>query len=173
MISYRITKYNPKLRIENDIYKENEWTSFCDIGKVFDGVEFTKEEYMLTEVKYINVVLSVIRTCNISTLKVKSLEKYSEETDFKNEKITFSKEIESTFNNIKEGDIINVDEIENLIKLILREKIWCKLVFKRNFFIHFGYDFYMYVGCELSLDSIKQAIGGIGLYVEEKESPYL
>jgi len=38
---YRITKYNPMNRDANGAYLLNEWTSFSDIGKTFDGKTLT------------------------------------------------------------------------------------------------------------------------------------
>ena len=48
-----ITKYNSIFRDENWNYTRNEWTSISDIGKKFDDVLFTKEEYLEIEKKYI------------------------------------------------------------------------------------------------------------------------
>jgi hypothetical protein len=66
---------------------------------------------------------------------------------FKNEKVDFSQDMKFAHKKIQEGDLIVESEIENILKLILREKLWCKLVSEGKLFIHFGYDFYMYIGC--------------------------
>jgi len=63
--------------------------------------------------------------------------------------------------------------LADVCRLVLREILWCKLESTNGFYIHFGYDYYMYVGSPVSsqraIDYGKQN----GLYVEEMESPYL
>lgn len=173
MFSYRVTKYNPKSRNEDDIYNANEWSSYHDIGKVFDGDKFTKCEYLLVEGKYINAVLLILGEIGVNELRVKSLEKYLEGIGGKHNEEDISDELMYCYNNTKEGDLVNVMELKNIIKLILRENMWCKLELKKKILIHFGYDYYMYIGCNLNLELIDEAIGEIGLYIEEKDSPYL
>lgn len=37
MVSWRITKYDPKDRDQNGVFLKESWTSFSDVGKVVDG----------------------------------------------------------------------------------------------------------------------------------------
>ena len=46
MYKYRITKYNPQYRDDKDIFMKNEWTSYTDIGKIYNEHIFLKEEYL-------------------------------------------------------------------------------------------------------------------------------
>ena len=75
MISWRITKYNPKHRNEKDEYQKMEWTSCGDIGKLYDGKEFTLNDYMAVENAYIYIKLLFMKNVEITTLTVKYLEK--------------------------------------------------------------------------------------------------
>ena len=43
---HEIVKYCPENYDENGAYKANEWTSFSDIGKSYDGKVFTLENYL-------------------------------------------------------------------------------------------------------------------------------
>ena len=52
MVEYRITKYNPANRIDG-IYITEEWTSFSDIGKIFDGTKLTQTEYHIRTKRHI------------------------------------------------------------------------------------------------------------------------
>ena len=56
MLFYRVTKYDPKNRSSRGIYTVNEWTSYCDIGKIFDGKKLTFEEYREIEDRYIEAI---------------------------------------------------------------------------------------------------------------------
>lgn len=52
MIRYRITKYPPQNRNEQGWYTKEEWTSYVDIGKVYDSGLFTLEDYLKVESNY-------------------------------------------------------------------------------------------------------------------------
>ena len=55
-----IVKYAPENYDERGIYRKNEWLMVSDIGKVYDGKRFTREEYLETEDKYAQAVIRVI-----------------------------------------------------------------------------------------------------------------
>ena len=75
---YRITKYNPQYRNKNGKYLEEEWTSYSDISKCFSDQLLTFEEYISVENKYIQAVLELATSKNISKFKLVELEKYDE-----------------------------------------------------------------------------------------------
>jgi hypothetical protein len=141
--SYKITKYNPR---NESIHLD--WTSFCDIGKLV-----SEEEYLCIEKEYINTVIYLCRYFEIEFLEIQNLELYSNITEY------------------HEKDIINIKNITDLLQMILREYLWCKLVSKECEF-HFGYDYYMYF---ISRKSSTDWIDGISnkLFIEEYQSPYL
>jgi hypothetical protein len=63
--------------------------------------------------------------------------------------------------------------VARIVRLVLRELIWCKLEANAGLYFHFGWDYYMYcVGVELTTENCN-AITAIGLFVEEFPSPYL
>ena len=70
-----------------------------------------------------------------------------------------------------EGLSISSDRLPVLCRAMLREEYWCRIE-GDDFFIHFGYDFYMYLGasspCEHSLDYARS----LGLFPESLISPY-
>jgi hypothetical protein len=47
---------------------------------------------------------------------------------------------------LKHGSIVQASELEDVIRLILREVLWCKLIKADRFYVHFGWDYYMYIG---------------------------
>jgi|SRR5579872_4486671 hypothetical protein len=166
---WRITKYNPQYRDSNDIFLQNEWTSYSDIGQIFNSATFTYEEYIHIEKLYIKAIQDFMNCHNITTLQVNELEKPK----------TISSDIHNTdaminlFSSIKNNDWVAQNNIENICKLILRDKLWCKLIYNEQIFVHFGWDFYMYIGstspCPDAIDAIKKS----GLFVEPFISPYL
>jgi hypothetical protein len=120
---YRITKYNPQNRDANGAYLLNEWTSFSDIGKSFDGTILDESEYFKVEDKYIGSALFFLRETGVYQLIISSLEniKYHFEPGLKN---------------LKQGQIFELQDLEQLFRLVFREKIWCKFEWHDQAFVH-------------------------------------
>lgn len=153
--TWRITKYNPAYRNERGIYINDEWTAYSDIGKSFKGKILTEDEYLRYENLYIDSIIKLMRASNIYILSISELEVYDENIQLKN------------------GIILSIDDITKVIKSILRERIWCKLTYVNEFYVHFGYDFNMYVGSNKPSDDVLHEIRRSELFVEEFISPYL
>lgn len=164
--SYRVTKYNPQNRNEKWFYKDlNEWTS------IYDFKERDKNQYINIENMYIEIVKKFMDLNNISFLTIKNYEEKDKYEEIKF-KIWISKK---NFEKIKNNTIISMNEIPTLIRLILRENLWCKLIWNRNFFIHFWYDLYMFIWFKYS-KKIEEKIKNINIdniYIEKFRSPYL
>lgn len=158
MKSIRVTKYNPKNRNASGNYTlVEEWTSISDVGDSYEGQVFTMDQYLATEEKYVKAVEVLMQKTGIINLKIVSLENHSNESDF----------------DLTEGKTIPRKFVKELVKMILREKIWGKLVAKNQFEVHFGYDYYMYfIGESLTEEIIEELKKIEGLYVENMPSPY-
>lgn len=152
MNQYRITKYNPIFRNMYGHYTAREWTDFSDVGKEFNGVILTMDKYLYYENAYIKTAISMLKSCNINNLIIKNLEIYNND-------------------NLFENQIFFLENIPNAIRNILRNNFWCKLETK-EFFIHFGFDYYMYIGCTLEKEKVTQIANSNHLYCEEFLSPY-
>ena len=167
MHSWRITKYNPIFRDKNGFYLKNEWTAFSDIGQLFENKKLAFEEYIKTKTAYISAILLFFACNKLSTLMVMHLEKNRpfEDNAFN------TKTMAIVFNKIEERLLIKQDLIEVVARLVLREAIWCKLE-SEKMYVHFGWDYYMYIGsnnfCKKQITDIEQS----GLFVEKCPSPY-
>lgn len=159
MNSVRITKYDPRNRDANGHYTlVDEWASISDVGKSFQGKILTMEQYLAIEEKYIQAVEVLLQKNGSSDIAIVDLENHTDETAM----------------DLSEGKTISRNLMSDLVKLILREKVWGRLVANNQFEIHFGYDYYMYfVGESLTIDIIEELRMINGLYVEEVRSPYL
>jgi hypothetical protein len=146
--SLRITKYHGYDVEGNLTSPENEWTSYFDVGN-----KVSLEDYILVEDEYINFVISLCYLFSVEKLTVSELEIFDEA------------------GLLKYPESVAINELPLLIRDVLREKIWCKLL-SDDLEVHFGYDFYMYVFCPLSCDFIKSKIK-TSLNVEAFQSPYL
>lgn len=150
---YRISKYDPSNRV-GYMYIVDEWTDYSDIGKVYNGFAFTLEEYEKTENSYINCIIQIMQLSNIRRLNIKDREVYNDN------------------NHINSMSAISIHEVKPVIRECLRNSIWCKLEAK-NFFVHFGYDFYIYIGCVLSKAYVESIVVKNGLFCELFQSPYI
>jgi len=167
MYQWRITKYNPKNRDELGNYQKNEWTSIIDVGKKFDGIEFSLGEYLTYESAYIDAITRIMNENNVESIKIEALEKMK----FVNY-ADFSKQREKKiFESLKKDMLVSTLYVVQIAKLALREMIWCKLSCNRVF-VHFGYDFYMYIGSEQPAKEAIRTITDNILFVEDMVSPY-
>jgi len=158
MIQYRVTKYDPKHRDASGVYTRNEWHLAAQIGDVFDYGEFTATEYVTVENAYINAVMAFLSESQVSSLSICSLENTC---GFASPDLP-----------LQDGYECTAVEIADVARLVLRERIWCRLVCE-DAFVHFGWDCYLYIGvpveCPVSIESCVRA----GLFVELFDSPYL
>ena len=152
MKEYRVTKYNPKYRNEDGAYSRSEWTSYCDIGDLVSN-----KQYENVENSYIESALDFIEEQNIENMTITCIEN---EFSYTEAGVT-----------LEVGRKLNKNEIKNVVRSILREKYWAKLENKKSF-IHFGYDYYMYIGVPNEPIQAMKRAKAKGLYVEEFTSPY-
>ena len=168
MFSWRITKYNPCNRDINGIYTlPDEWTSYSDIGTVRDGKVFAYEDYKKIEDAYVASILMIMDCNAVQKLKVVGLEKRGPLISYS----YISEDMKEMYDKVRDGIYCSEDTINVVARLVLREKLWCKFE-SSSMFVHFGYDYYMYIGSAQMCKKEIQKIQEIGLYVEEQESPY-
>ena len=171
MINYRITKFDPRKRNKQGHFLDNsEWTAISDIGKsAYKYV--TYEEYEKVETTYIDAVRLILREKNLNSLEVDGLEAsyytkeaFEEDTlsgRLRNIEVDYHDEIAT----LKNGTTLSLAEIPTIMRLILRECIWMKLL-QADFSLTFGYDYYMYVKCYNLKGATIKAIEKMNLFVE-------
>ena len=168
MNEYRVTKYNPAfrndyghhtgpsrnpaVRIDEAPFTKFEWTTFKEIGETFSGVVFTREEYDRVEDAYIETAMTFLRESGESSVRVTGLDKRGKQFDLDN------------------GDVLPLERIDEIMRPTLREEISCRLE-GRESFVHFDWDFYMYIGVPRPCSRAGVRASELGLYVEECASP--
>jgi len=75
---------------------------------------------------------------------------------------------------VEEGaELSTVDAIE-VVRQMLREEGWCRLEDDDRFYIHVGWDYYLYVGSERPCEESVAQAKSVGLFVDgDFPSPYL
>ena len=149
MHEFRITKYDPKKRDTDGSYlDQEEWTCFSEVGG-----KLTLDEYEKVESAYINTAIDFISKSGIVSLRITGLEENMNESGF------------------SENDEVWLSSLPKILSSILRDLFWCRLESERGF-IHFGWDYYMYVGVSEISQSAFSSASDRGLFVEEFTSPY-
>ncbi|MCP1161074.1 hypothetical protein [Bacillus infantis] len=158
---YRVTKYDPQKRDAYGNYlDDSEWTSFSEVG-----TKVGEEEYLNTETNYIQAITAFMDEAGVDRLYVNALEMWTEAAAVQ-EKLLF-------LSDIWIGKAVRKEEITEMARLTLREAVWCKLSFRKEFFVHFGYDYYMFIGTNKDCPQARRNVLEAGLFVEEFRSPYL
>lgn len=154
MHEYRVTKYDPKLRNSSGAYTVADWISVRDIGKSFGGAVLTDQECRRVENAYIEAALAFLAETGLTSIRVDGLENAKKQVlDF------------------YDGSVVELQRLRETIGRILRGEFWCRLE-GEEFFIHFGWDYYMYVGVPHRCPAAELKAAELGLYVEEFASPY-
>lgn len=152
MHEYLICKYDPQYRVDG-IYIRNEWSGETDIGKTFEDGILTREEYEATLDRYVQCAVDILKCDCIARMTISDIETYDENFTW------------------KEGEMVEQDQLPVIISDCLHEKYWCRLSGEESF-IHFGYELYMYIGCNIALDKIKAICAQYNMFAIERESPY-
>ena len=129
----------------NGIYTKDEWISMYDVGKMYDGKTFTFEEYLTVEKSYLNVIKKILQGVNIKRVRIK--------------------QGENMYSKLNNSVLCSQEEVLLVARGCLREEFWCKLVSK-DFFVHFGYDYYMYIGANIEEDHMSEIARENGLFSE-------
>ena len=155
MHHFRVTKYDPARRDASGAYPQDEWTSFSDIGKVFEGILLTLKAYEETEDAYVKAAIAFLREAGASCLHVVGLEVKPDAVDAP-----------------LDDDTLNHDEVASALRGLLREEFWCRLE-GENVFVHVGWDYCMYVGVPHQCPVAEASARSEGLFVEAFASPYV
>ena len=140
-IADEIVKYAPENYDERGIYRKDEWVALSDIGNVYDGKRFTREEYLETEDKYAQAVIRGMELAGCSFLTVEYLFVSRKKSDMKrrftpkNPLYEQNKDLYDMFLNIKEDMRIHISQIEKAVRLNLREFMNCDLTNKKKRFL--------------------------------------
>jgi hypothetical protein len=150
--SFRITKYDPRHRAASGAYQRDEWTAFSDVGRTFAGEVLTLAEYLRVEDLYLDAVQCSMRCAGVESVTVAALEMH--------------RRPDTT---IFTGMQLDAAAARAVARSVLREQLWCKLVGPDGYYIHFGYDYYLYTGGTFHRDLAAEIRG---LYIEVFDSPY-
>jgi hypothetical protein len=153
---YRVTKYDPALRDDRGAYTGNDWTMFDQIGETFDGVRLTLSTYLDVEARHLVTMASFLEESGTSFVMAEDVENHNQ-----------------TFR-VSEGARLSQVEVNNVVRQMLRGEGWCRLTDNDRFYIHAGWDYYLYVGTQQPCERSVALAESKGLFVDRDfPSPYL
>ncbi|HLP02525.1 MAG TPA: hypothetical protein VK163_10920 [Opitutaceae bacterium] len=154
MYQYRVTKYDPAFRNNAGAYTRDDWTMFRQIGDAFGGVTLSESEYLRIESAYVEAATAFLTEDQSPELRVTSLE------------------IRADLPTVPpEGSLVAWSDFGRICRSVLREEFWCMLQADGRF-VHFGWDFYMYIGVVSPCEKAIEKAQTLGLFVENCASPY-
>ena len=157
MFEYRVTKYDPKFRDTAGAYTRDEWIMFSQVGSEVAGEVLSLAAYEKIEQSYIDSAIFFLKEAGVRQLLVNG---------FENNRQTVSGKL------FREGLSLEHDALRAAFKSVLREEFWSRFEDDSGSFVHFGWDYYMYIGVLVPcVEAIAQARQS-GLFVEEFRSPY-
>jgi len=153
-----ITPYNPIYRDEKGVYLNDEIFRACKVGKSME-----LDDYLVLENACIESVKIIMSLTKCSSLSIRYLEKHSEPLCFFEEE---KRILNDTYFSLADKQFVNNVNLEIVMKLILRESVWCQLVnLSKRLYVRFGYDYYMYFNTRLKMEKYKNHIEKNGLFV--------
>ena len=168
---HEIAKYNPS-NYADGIYTVDEWTSMSDVGKCYHGIMFALEDYLKVEQQYLDAVLSILCATGCKYMSIQYLEA---DRNLVEEQIKSSKNYNSdapllkSLPKLQVNKRIGLQEIDQIIRLNLREYIYAVLVNKKHQLkIEFGYDYYLRVCTALDDATLRSIVGGAGLFLDPR-----
>ncbi|MBO0905547.1 DUF7683 domain-containing protein [Jiella sonneratiae] len=172
LFTYRITKYDPSRRDASGAFTEPDWTSMSDVGKAIRGEVLSPERYLATEDSYVAYILWFFDRPGLAHLRMTGVETANLGENLK-KSMRDPKTFDPRFLTIapEEDGILLRADIAAVCRMVLREIFWCRLEVAERFFVHFGWDYYVYVGSPVPWDGSAD-IHPIPLFVGECPSPH-
>jgi len=159
---WRVTHYDPALRDGQGAYQGDSWTSCADVGGTFAGVELTWERYLEQENAHVESALEFLMETGSRALRVVGLEDHGGGRE-----VLRSVALPA----LSEGALLRGRELAALVRGLLREQVWCRLE-APGFYLHVGYDYYLYLGASQPCPHSVASARSRGLFVETFPSPY-
>jgi hypothetical protein len=170
---WRISKYDPAFRDENYVYQREEWTSAADIGSTFNSATLDEETYLATETAHVEAVRAFMVDAGVAALAVTSFEPPSEEDYVYLQKLPLpdTRELAHRMRQVREGDEFSGEQLDRLLRLLVRRVFWCRLVHSAPFTVDVGEYLYVSIGTVADSTRAIARTRELGLFVEESRDP--
>jgi hypothetical protein len=123
-----------------------------DIGSTFEGRELTRAEYDRVERSYLRAIRLFMRDTEATTFLARDLDR-TPETEKEDEWV-------------HDGLVVGRAKALEICRLVLRERLVCRLEDEGKLHISFGFDYYVHLGALAPCDAAINEVVKLGLNVE-------
>jgi hypothetical protein len=169
---WRISKYDPAYRDEQYRYTHDEWTDVSDIGRAFDGVTLDLQTYLATETAYVASVHEFMADASLTTLRVASLEPPRLTEVLRDYEFPDAADLEQLAGDLQDGMEVSGARLDRVLRLKLRNVLWCRLEEAGRFVVETGYEYYLHLGTVAPSQRAISRTHELGLFVEEWSDPH-
>ena len=164
---YRVSKYDPAFRDETGRYLRDEWTSVSDMGRSFDGVTLDPPTYLAIETAYVRSVREFMIDAGVTSLRVTYLEPPSDLDPLWEFGLPDGEELAPLARELREGAELGGAKLDRLLRLELREVLWCQLERPGRFVVNTGHDYYLHIGTAAPSERAIAKTHELGLFVHD------
>ena len=171
--SHEIAKYSPACYDTHGVCSRKDWSSFYDINKKNRETVLSIKEYLKVENNYVKTVVEIIKNNQLKYLTIGYLEKSTFRAAVFENDLSDQAELRLFFNECHTGMRISVcdKKLILLLKLCLREKMWCILVnFAKNFELSFGYEYYLILHTTIPYEKLREIVERNHLYLNARSA---
>lgn len=140
-------------------YAQTRWTSFYDVGKEISGTILSYEDYIDVENRYIALIKYVFNDCEKIDYDYQSLEVGIKNSALDSSMLKLYVELST-----KKPNKLDYSLLDDFVKLLLREYVWCSFLGNESLKFRFGYDYYIYIDGMIN-ENIENKINELGLFI--------
>jgi hypothetical protein len=156
---YCVTRYDLRSKDAAGTHALRPWLAMSDVDRTFQGRRLTRTAYLAAESAYLDVLAALLTEAGVRRLRVIALEVHGAR----------GRSLPARY---RLGGYLNVAEAVEFSRRVLREDLWGLLAAPRRVFVHFGYDFLMYVGLARRTPKAAAAATRLGVRLEPMRSPH-
>ncbi|WP_219836773.1 hypothetical protein [Paenibacillus sp. R14(2021)] len=167
MFYWRVSKHNPSERDSSGAKMKQDRTSPPESSRLSESEPLTMEAYVQAEAAYVDTVQAFLRESDVDEVRVIN------PTAHLRSKVDPLFEARFADIHLQDDQLVDAARIADICSMAYRSIIWCMLVRRNRFFVHFGYDDCLYIGSSRPCRDAVRFARQQGLYVDECVSPYL
>jgi hypothetical protein len=149
---YRVTKCDPAFRDQWGAYTRDEWVTVTEIGRDIGGHVLTEQEFHDTVNKYLYAAEAFARESDVTEL---TLKRFFQGEDYADR-----------WGHLQTGDQVSLGDAIEMMRAMLEGYDLLAILESEDFFVHAGYDMYMWIGSHVDCVKATAEAQRIGLFVE-------
>jgi hypothetical protein len=155
---FRLSKYDPAKRDLTGAFRDQDWVSYSQIGSEIGGRVLRKGEYERVEDAYVETIREMLTEAGLQQVGIERFRRFGKP----------ARDIKA----FRKGQKVDLDTLSRLTRLTLQDRVEVGFSVPRKMYLHFGFDFLVYIGLARPTPAAKAFASENGLFLEEMASPY-